>query len=349
MPPTTHDLVRDYYGKVLGGSKDLKTDACCSLDRMPPHIRAILKELEPAIVERFYGCGAPIPPALEGCTVLDLGCGTGRDVYVCSRLVGPGGHVIGLDMTDEQIEEARKHRDAQMHRFGYGDPNVSFVQGYMEDLAAAGIADNSVDVVISNCVINLSPDKAQVLREIFRVLKPGGELYFSDVFTDRRLPVSWREDHVLLGECLAGALYLEDFRRLLADCGVPDYRETTRRLLTIDDPSIEAKIGMARFCSITVRAFKLASLEDRCEDYGQVARYRGTVEHMPHAFVLDDHHTFPTGKPALVCGNTAAMLQETRFAPHFEISGGRDTHFGLFDCGGKPQGHGKDAESAGCC
>ena len=348
MAETTYDKVQEYYGKVLSSSQDLKTDACCSLDTMPPHIRAIVKDLEPAIVERFYGCGSPIPPALEGCTVLDLGCGTGRDAYVCAKLVGPRGHVIGLDMTDEQIGEARRHKEAQMKRFGYGDANVSFVQGYMEDLAAANIADNSVDVVISNCVINLSPDKERVLHEIFRVLKPGGELYFSDVFADRRLPRSWQEDSVLMGECLAGALYLEDFRRILEDCGVPDYRETTRRLLTIDDPDIEAKIGMAKFCSITVRAFKLPSLEDRCEDYGQIARYRGTVEHMPHAFELDDHHTFPTGKPLLVCGNTAAMLQETRFSPHFEIIGDRSTHFGLFDCGGDA-GHGDDAETAGCC
>ena len=349
MATTARDMVREYYGKVLGGSKDLKTDACCALDSMPPHIRSTLKELEPAIVERFYGCGSPIPPALEGCTVLDLGCGTGRDVYICSRLVGPGGHVIGLDMTDEQIEEARRHRDVQMRRFGYGDPNVSFVQGFMEDLAGAGIADNSVDVVISNCVINLSPDKGQVLREIFRVLKPGGELYFSDVFADRRLPLSWRDDPVLLGECLGGALYLEDFRRILADCGVPDFREMSRRRLAIDDPVIEGKVGMAAFWSITVRAFKLPTLEDRCEDYGQVARYRGTVPHEPHAFTLDDHHIFPTGKPVLVCGNTAAMVQETRFARHFEVLGDRTTHFGLFDCGGGSPVRGDEGGAGSCC
>lgn len=348
MARTTRDLVQEYYGRVLKSSADLKTDACCSLDSMPGHIRAILKDLEPAIVERFYGCGSPIPTALEGCTMLDLGCGAGRDVYICAKLVGPGGQVIGLDMTDEQIEEARRYRNVQMQRFGFKDPNVSFVQGYMEDLVDAGIADNSVDVVISNCVFNLSPDKKRVLDEIFRVLKPGGELYFSDVFADRRLPLTWQEDPVLLGECLAGALYLEDFRRLLADCGIPDYREMTRRTLTINDPAIEARIGMATFYSITVRAFKLDTLEDRCEDYGQVARYRGTITYQPHAFELDDHHRFPTGKPVLICGNTAAMLQETRFAPHFDITGDRSTHYGLFDCGGTPMGHNNNT-AAGCC
>ena len=347
MAESTYEMVQDYYGKVLGSSDDLKTSACCSMDSVPAHIRAIIAELEPAIVEKFYGCGSPIPPALEGCTVLDLGCGTGRDVYVCSKLVGPEGHVIGLDMTDEQIGEARKHLDAQMARFGYDTPNVSFVQGYMEDLVTAGIADNSVDVVISNCVINLSPNKAQVLREIVRVLKPGGELYFSDVFADRRLPVALQQDAVLLGECLGGALYLEDFRRILADCGIRDYRETNGRLMTIDDPAIAAKLGAAVFASITVRAFKVDSLEDRPEDYGQVARYRGTIAHEPCAFTLDAAHNFPAGKAIPVSGNTASMLGESRLASHFEILGNRDTHLGLFTPSALPaQGEG---DSAGCC
>ena len=348
MAESTYEMVQDYYGKVLGSSDDLKTSACCSLDSVPAHIQAIVADLEPAIVEKFYGCGSPIPEALEGCTVLDLGCGTGRDVYVCSKLVGPEGHVIGLDMTDEQIGEARKHQDAQMARFGYDESNVSFVQGYMEDLSIAGIANNSVDVVISNCVINLSPNKEQVLREIVRVLKPGGELYFSDVFVDRRLPAALQEDPVLLGECLAGALYLEDFRRILADCGIHDYRETTRRLMTIDDPAIAAKLGDATFCSITVRAFKLGSLEDRCEDYGQAVRYRGSVAYECGAFVLDDHHSFPVDSLIPVCGNTAAMLSETRFAAHFDILGDRSVHRGLFDCGNEPQSE-CEGDAASCC
>lgn len=349
MAESTYEMVQEYYGKVLGGSDDLKTDACCSMDSMPAHIRAIIGELEPAIVDKFYGCGSPIPAALDGCTVLDLGCGTGRDVYVCSKLVGPTGEVIGLDMTDEQIGEARKHEATQMARFGFEQSNVRFVQGYMEDLSQAGIADNSVDVVISNCVINLSPNKEQVLREIVRVLKPGGELYFSDVFADRRLPVALQDDPVLMGECLAGALYLEDFRRILADCGIRDYRETTRRLLSIDDAAVAEKLGDATFCSITVRAFKVASLEDRCEDFGQTVRYRGTIPHEPCGFTLDDHHHFAKGKYVSVCGNTAAMLQETRFAPHFEIRGDRSVHYGLFHCDESIVAPGTDDAASCCC
>jgi arsenite methyltransferase len=149
---------------------------------MPEYLRPILNEIHTEILDRFYGCGSPIPSALEGATLLDLGCGTGRDAYMLAKLVGPNGRVIGLDMTDEQLDVARRHIDYHMKKFGYASPNVDFREGFMEDLAAAGIADNSIDLVVSNCVINLSPNKEKVFSEILRVLKPSGELYFSDVF-----------------------------------------------------------------------------------------------------------------------------------------------------------------------
>jgi SAM-dependent methyltransferase len=346
----TLEGVKDYYGKVLQGTKDLKTSACCSIETFPPARRAILSEIDAEILDRFYGCGSPIPPAIKGCTVLDLGCGSGRDVYLASKLVGPNGFVIGIDMTDEQLAVARRHVSSQTARFGFATPNVDFRQGYIEDLAACGLADNSVDLVISNCVINLSPDKERVFAEIFRVLKPGGELYLSDVFADRRLPDQLRADPVLYGECLGGALYTEDFRRMLRSLGCLDYRVKSRRPIILDNPEVAAKAGMINFSSITVRAFKLGNLEDLCEDYGQTATYRGTIPECPHAFPLDDHHVFVTGKPMLVCGNTAAMVQETRFGQHFTVSGDRSVHFGIFPCGPAPfAGSATDACSGGTC
>jgi len=351
MSATTIDQVKDYYARMLKSTSDLKTDACCALESQPPYIQEILEQIPDAVLDRFYGCGSPIPPAIEGCTVLDLGCGTGRDSFLCARLVGPRGRVIGVDMTAEQIEVALRYEGEVARRFGYDKPNTTFLQGYIEDLASLGIPDESVDVVISNCVINLAPDKARVFAEIFRVLKPGGELLFADVFADRRLPREWMEDAVLVGECLAGAMYIEDFRRLLLGFGVPDYRIVTSRPIRLNNTEIASKVGPARFSSMTVRIFKLASLEDRCEDYGQAARYRGTIAEHPHTFVLDDHHEFVTGKPALVCGNTAAMLQETRLAPHFEVVGDRSRHYGLFPCGpseaagSAPQ----EFQPGGCC
>lgn len=346
MNAPVHAAVRHYYGEVLKSSQDLRTSACCPLDAMPAHLRPLLADLHAEIHERFYGCGSPLPPGLSGATVLDLGCGSGRDCYLLSRLVGEHGRVIGVDMTPEQLAVARRHQEWHRARFGHACSNVVFHEGLIEDLDALGITTASVDVVVSNCVLNLATDKARVFSEILRVLKPGGELLFSDVFADRRIPAELRQDPVLLGECLAGALYLEDFRRLLLAAGCADARIVRSAPITLDDPQIAARIGMVNFRSLTIRAFKLP-LEDRCEDYGQVATYLGSLPEHPHAFALDDHHLFHAGKPMLVCGNTADMLQCTRYAAHFRVAGGRDQHFGLFDCA--PAGAGPAAPSTPCC
>ena len=233
-----------------------------------------------------------------------------------------------------------------MNRFGYKKPNIDFRLGYMEDLKALDMPDNSVDVVISNCVLNLSLDKLSVFSEIFRILKPGGELYFADVFAGCRVPPQLHSDPVLHGECLAGAMYQEDFRRLLRSLGCQDYRIVSSRPIVLNSAEIEQRIGMIDFCSVTVRAFKLDGLEDICEDYGQAAVYNGSNSQWPHYFDLHDHHRFFACKPMLVCGNTAAMLQDTRYGDHFTVHGDRSVHYGAFDCA-----PGADKVSAGgaCC
>jgi SAM-dependent methyltransferase len=344
------EMIREYYGETLQGSNELKTNACCSADTFPEKQKRILEQIHPEITDRFYGCGSPIPDLLEGRVILDLGCGTGRDVYIASKLAGPSGRVIGVDMTEEQLAVASRHAGYHAGKFGFERPNVEFRHGYIEDLSAAGIEDESVDVVISNCVINLSPDKSAVFSEIFRVLKPGGELFFSDVFSDRRLPARLREDPVLYGECLGGAMYLEDFRRLLAAAGIRDYREFSGTRIDIGNRELETRVGGTGFYSRTIRAFRLDSLEDVCEDYGQTATYLGAIPGYPHSFTLDDHHRFVTGKPELVCGNTADMLTETRFAPFFRVAGDRSSHFGLFACQTAAAGpSGAGAPGGACC
>jgi len=341
--------IKAYYGEELKSSVDLKTSACCSFESIPEHHKAILSQIDDEILARFYGCGSPIPAQLKGCRVLDLGCGTGRDVYLLSKLVGSQGHVIGVDMTEDQLDVAQRHCDAQMKVFGYAKPNVSFKHGLIEDLRAVGIEDNSVDVAVSNCVINLSTDKEQVFKEIYRVLKPGGELYFSDVFSDRRIPAHLGEHRVLIGECLGGALYVEDFRRLMEKVGFIDHRVVSQAPIELKDPELERLAGAIRFNSLTVRAFKLTdTLEDRCEDFGQMAIYKGNEPYHPHRFVLDDHHVFETGKSMAVCGNTAAMLNDTRYAELFDIRGDHSIHFGLFDCGPSAV-IAKDNSSTGAC
>jgi SAM-dependent methyltransferase len=340
--------VKEYYGKRVKSTKDLKTGTCCCSERPPEDFKDIIPLIADEILDKFYGCGSPLPPLLEGMTVLDLGCGTGRDVYIASKLVGPSGRVIGVDMTDEQIGIAVKYREDQRKRFGLKTSNVEFKQGYIEDLKAIGIEDESVDVVISNCVINLSPDKESVFREIYRVLRPGGELFFSDVFADRRIPEALANDPLLRGECLGGTLYTEDFRRLMGKCGWADFRYTKVRNMDLDDRQIKDKIGFANFSSRTVRAFKLNDLEDICEDYGQIAYYDGSIPGHPHFFDLDDHHRFFTKKPMLVCGNTASMLSNTRYGKAFRVTGDRSVHHGVFG-GCKPKDNDDAPAAGGCC
>ncbi len=344
-----HEVVKEYYGEVLEGSADLKTNACtCGAEDLPASLKEALSGIHNEIMERFYGCGSPLPPALEGCTILDLGCGTGRDAFVAAKLAGPTGKVIGVDMTEAQLEVAERHRASQLADFGLPEDMVEFKLGRIEDLAALGIEDESIDVVMSNCVMNLAEDKATVFREIMRVLKTGGELYFSDVFADRRIEEELMRDPVLHGECLSGAMYTGDFRRLMSELGCPDARVVSSSVLEIGDDEIEKRIGHVNFTSDTVRAFKLAYMEDACEDYGQIATYLGGFSDFPHAFSLDPEHVFETDRPLRVCGNSMAMLQETRYAKYFEFHGSRKKHFGLFPCHDRPSSS-PDSPSTGCC
>ena len=323
--------VREYYGKTLGGSDDLKTNACCcATERPPKYVLDVMPDIADEIVERFYGCGSPIPPALTGATVVDLGCGTGRDVYVLSKLVGPTGRVIGVDMTPEQLAVAQKYQDEQAEKFGFEHSNVEFKAGFIEDLEELGIEDGTVDLVVSNCVINLTPFKDQVFSEIYRVLKPGGELYFSDVFCDRRMSDELRADPVLRGECLGGAMYIDDFRRMLAKHGWKSYVCTAVEDIHVSDLALETKLGFTSFTSRTVRAIKAEGLEDAEENYGQVARYLGGMPEMPRYFDLTEELRLIKGREYAVSGNLAAMLEQSRYGKYFEVTP-RGAHRGGFD------------------
>lgn len=344
-----HEVVKDYYGKQLQNSDDLKTSACCDASTVPGWLKPLLVRIHPEVMSRYYGCGLVCPPLLEGCRILDLGSGSGRDVYALAQLVGADGQVVGVDMTDEQLAIAESYRAYHAEAFGFD--NVVFKQGYIEKLDELGFEDASFDVIVSNCVINLSPDKDAVLREIHRLLKPGGEFYFSDVYADRRVPDPVRNDPVLYGECLGGALYWNDFIRLARQYGFADPRLVDDRPLEITDDKLAARVGNIKFFSATYRLFKLEGLESACEDYGQAVIYRGTIPEHADRFVLDSHHDIETGKVFPVCGNTWRMLQETRFKQHFEFFGNFSRHYGIFPgCGNdipfvKHQG----AATSGCC
>jgi arsenite methyltransferase len=335
---TIHESVQEYYGKILSSSKDLKTNACTSSSRPSKEILNILTKVPKPITDKFYGCGTPLPSGgIEGLNLLDLGCGSGRDCYIASALVGANGIVTGLDMTEEQLKVARDHsNDYTKKVLNYPKNNLRFVKGYLESLSDAGIANNSQDMIISNCVINLSPNKEAVLSGMFQALKYGGEAYFSDVYCDRRLPEHVKKNEVLWGECLAGALYIEDFVRICRKVGFNDPRILEQSPIEVTDPNLQDILGNAKFYSITYRLFKCENMETLCEDYGQVATYLGTLPGNKHSYALDDHHLFVTNKPMLVCGNTASMVSETWLKKHFKVHGDRSVHYGLFDCSSSP-------------
>ena len=344
---------RTYYGEVLGGSADLRTDACCTLAAPSPQVRAALAKIHDEVKAHYYGCGLVVPQAIEGAHILDLGSGSGQDAYLLAQLVGEHGRVTGVDATRGQLAIAKRHLDWHRERLGYAQSNVRFVEGDIERLDALDLPEEGYDAIVSNCVINLVADKAAVLRAAYRLLKPGGELYFSDVYADRRVPAALLADPILHGECLAGALYWGDFVPIAKAAGFADPRLVTDRPLAINDADIAAKLDGIAFHSATYRLFKLDGLEAQCEDYGQAVRYRGTVPGSELVFHLDHHHAIEAGRLFPVCGNTWKMLAETRFAAHFDFFGDFSHHFGVFaGCGiTSPFGAGENTASlsAGCC
>ncbi len=348
------DDVKQYYGEFLQTSDDLKTNACCTPGNTPDYLKAAMANIHNEVAAKYYGCGLVAPDELRGMRILDLGSGSGRDCYMLAQLVGEEGSVVGVDMTDEQLAVANEHIDWHRDQFGFSQSNVEFKKGYIEKLDELELADDSFDIVISNCVINLSTDKTAVLKEVYRVLKPGGEFYFSDVYSDRRVPEELVNNEVLYGECLSGALYWNDFQNLAKQCGFTDPRLVEDRPLTIDNKEIEALIGHIDFYSATYRLFKLDDLDLACEDYGQAVRYKGSIETQGDTFILDKYHQIEKGKHFAVCDNTYRMLKESRLAKHFEFFGDTTTHYGIFsDCGTSIPYNSDEAccepSGGGCC
>ena len=209
MKPTLtpiHEIVRERYAQAARS-----TSSCCSpASELYPS--DLITELPSDISDFSLGCGNPIEAAniKPGEIVIDLGSGGGLDCFLAASRVGSEGKVIGVDMTPEMLERSRSNA-ARL-----GITNVEFREGYLEALP---VEELSVDVVISNCVINLAPDKSQVFREIFRVLKPGGRIAVSDIVTNGSLPESIRSNMDAWGACVAGAMDIKDYSLGLMEAG----------------------------------------------------------------------------------------------------------------------------------
>lgn len=211
------DEVKKAYSKVAKESSSCcePSSSCCGPSSRKDYALALGYDLEgvpDSATESFAGCGNPVVLASlkEGEVVLDLGSGAGLDAFIAARKVGNSGRVIGIDMTPDMLEKAR----AAAKRVGL--TNIEFRDGDIENLP---VNDDSVDVIISNCVINLAPNKSKVFKEAFRVLRPGGRLAVSDIVLDKELPEHIRESIGNYTGCLAGAILEEDYLDLIRDAG----------------------------------------------------------------------------------------------------------------------------------
>lgn len=329
---SAHDSVLERYS---AGAKAVEPALCCPVSYDP----ALLDLLPREIIEKDYGCGDPSRYVRAGDTVLDLGSGGGKICYIAAQIVGNNGRVIGVDMNDDMLALARRHQDDMARKLG-GD-RVCFVKARIQDLAldleaqdawladhpvrASGdlaalhawqtrqrrerplIADASVDVVVSNCVLNLvaEEDKQQMVREIYRVLKPGGRVAISDIVSDEPVSDAMRRDPRLWSGCISGAFEEQAFLRAFADAGFLAVRYDKW------DAAPWQVVEGIEFRSVTLTAVKGEGTA--CLDYGHAVIYRGPFSEVRD----DDNHVFPRGARMAVCERTFRMLTQGPYRDDF--------------------------------
>jgi arsenite methyltransferase len=237
----TKKIVREAYGKIALIQKGCGCGTCGpDAGKFAKTIGYSEEELKniPDEANLALSCGNPTTLAAlrEGETVLDLGAGAGFDCFLAASKVGKSGKVIGVDMTPEMIEKARENADKN------GIKNVEFRLGEIENLP---VADNSVDAVISNCVINLSPDKKKVFREIYRVLKPGGRVAISDIALNKKLPDKVRESIDAYVGCISGAMLIDDYKKVVESSGLKDIKIISKGASSCIEPDTKDPIGRA--------------------------------------------------------------------------------------------------------
>lgn len=292
----------------------------------------IAKEIPEAASEGAPDWGNPFPLAMSDCkTVLVLECGAGRDAFIAGKLVGPTGRVIGVEHHEELVAKANEIKEE------IGANNVEIIHGCPMTLNGLGIKSDSIDLVIANGAVSTAPDTQTQLNTIYRVLKFGGEFYMSDIFVDRRTPEDKKTDKMKeLG--LAGALYVEDYRRFCDIAGWPTIRNMCTAVYKKEQP---AEVEDWKYFVRTMRAYKIPGiLEDLCEQYYQYATYKGGIEGADDYYDLDGGHRFIKDEPLSVCGNSCAMVENTRVGKYFEIKGERgenEVHGGPYPgCGNVP-------------
>ncbi len=332
--PRLESAVKEAYAQ--GAAR--RVDAlCCPVDYEAGYLEAIPAE----VVERDYGCGDPSRYLREGETVLDLGSGTGKICFIASQVVGPQGRVIGVDMTPEMLDVARRNAPVVAEQIGFA--NVEFRRGRIQDLAldldaldaeladspvrdvgglfAAQqraeelratrpmIQDESVDVVVSNCVLNLvdGADKPTLFQEIHRVLRRGGRAVISDIVSDEPVPAHLQSDPELWSGCVSGALTEDAFLDAFTDVGFYGVR-----ILVRQKQPWQTVEGI-EFRSLTVEAFK--GKDGPCYERAHAVIYKGPFSEV----VDDDGHRLVRGQRAAVCDKTFGIYSREPYAEHFEL------------------------------
>jgi len=330
----TETTVRQRYA---AGAKSPESKLCCPIDYEPEYLKVIPQE----VIERDYGCGDPSRYLRKGETVLDLGSGTGKICFIAAQIVGAKGKVIGVDMTDEMLEVARRNAPIVAERIACA--NVEFRKGRIQDLAldlelldrqlkqhpitdAASflaadelaeelrvkhplVANDSIDVVVSNCVLNLVDPKSkrQLFEEIFRVLKKGGRAVISDIVSDEEVPEELQNDPELWSGCVSGALTEEGFLAAFENAGFYGIQILKR------DAEPWRTVQGIEFRSVTIEAFK--GKQGECFERNQGVIYRG-----PFKEVLDDdNHRMERGRRYAVCDKTYNLYKKAPYAEFFEF------------------------------
>jgi arsenite methyltransferase len=323
--------------RYAAGAQATEAKLCCPVDYNTEYLKVIPKE----VMERDYGCGDPSKYLRADETVLDLGSGTGKICFIAAQVVGPKGKVIGVDMTDEMLEVARRNAPIVAGRIGYA--NVEFRKGRIQDLAlsiealdaelkrrpisdassflAADelaqelrvkhplIANDSVDVVVSNCVLNLveAGAKRQLFDEIFRVLRIGGRAVISDIVSDEEVPAHLQNDPELWSGCISGALTEEGFMAAFTAAGFYGVQ-----ILNRDEKPWQTVEGI-EFRSVTIEAFK--GKQGPCVERNQAVIYKG-----PFKEVLDDdNHRMERGRRYAVCDKTYNIYRKAPYSASFEF------------------------------
>src|SRR3989338_1003936 len=291
-----YKAVQKFYGKAAEKPQE---ELCCPIKYDDHEISHIPQE----VLDRFYGCGSPISlsQVKEGETTLDLGSGAGIDCFIAAKKVGALGKVIGIDMTDQMLEVANRCKETVTKNLGYDV--VEFKKGYLEKIPAP---DRSIDLVTSNCVIILSPNKKKVFAEIWRILKDTGRFVVADIVSDISVPISLQAHQELWGECISGSLSEDEFLAQLQKAGFYG--------ISLLKKTFWKEVEGVKFYSITVRACNFEKKEG-CKFIGQKAIYLG-----PYQSIMDEEgHLFPRGEAVEICTDTAAKLQAEPYMNQFHI------------------------------